>query len=83
MSSEVFFVFPDSSLEIARRYCLVLAAAQRLDDFRELDGNLAPGLAVVIDVIHVDLVHEVVCQEGEVGQALQDAVHVAGVAEVP
>ena len=83
MSTEVVLIFSDGSLEIARRYWLVLAAAQRLDDLRKLNGNLAPGLAVIIDVIHVELVHEVVRQEGEVGQALQDAIHVAGVAEVP
>ena len=83
MSTEVVLIFSDGSLEIARRYWLVLAAAQRLDDLRKLNGNLTTGLAVIIDVIHVELVHEVVRQEGEVRQALQDAVHVAGVAKVP
>jgi hypothetical protein len=34
-------------------------------------------------LVYIQLLHEEVCQEMEVWEALQDAVHIAGVAEVP
>ena len=39
--------------------------------------------AVLVDAAAIHLVDEEVCQKREVGQTLQDAVHVAGVAQVP
>ena len=79
VTAEVLLELTDGFFEVGRSYGLILAAPECGHDLGKLDGNLTPSLRLLIDVNGVCLVDEEFREDSEVGKALEDAVHIAGV----
>lgn len=75
---------PDTNLQISGRYALVLSSPERLYDLGDLLGHVSRAAfrAVLVEVVAVVVAVEIIGQVDRVAQALDDAVHVARVAEV-
>ena len=82
VAAETLPITSDRLLEVDRSNRLVHSGPETSDERRELDGNVAASFRCVVDVFQVLVVHEVGDQDVKVGQTLENAVHVASVAQI-